>query len=212
MTKFLEHPLEVKQRLSMRKTLKRELEERRYEHTLRVEETAVQLAMAHNVDPSHSATAALLHDCAKNYKQEKMARLCERYHIELSMDELLNNDLVHAKVGAVVAREKYLVSHPDVLNAIRYHTTGRPHMTPLDKVIFVADYIEPGRKPHGRMEEIRKLAFHDLNTSLLMILEDKIGYLLTKEKQIDQITIETYKHLSGKEIHNESEFEHLREA
>lgn len=184
--------LDVKTRLKIQKKLKKELNERRYEHTLRVENTATLLASHHKAPIGQCAMAALLHDCAKNFKPEKMSKLCEKYHIELSDNELLNNDLIHSKLGAVIAKEHYKIGHPEVLSAIKWHTTGRPDMTLVEKILFVADYIEPGRKNHGRLDEIRPLANQDLDLALMMILEDKINYLKSKEKQIDPITFETY--------------------
>lgn len=80
----------------------------------------------------------------------------------------------------------------DILNAIRSHTTGRPGMSPLEKIVFVADYMEPGRKQAPRLEQIRKMAFADLDRAVLMILEDTLNYLKSGDSVIDQTTQETY--------------------
>ena len=110
--------------------------------------------------------------------------------------ERKNPFLLHAKVGAYLAREKYGIKDPDILNAIQNHTTGRKNMSLLEKIIFVADYIEPGRKHAPNLAEVRKLAFMDIDRALLMILRDTLQYLKASGGDIDPMTEETWRYYS----------------
>ncbi len=100
--------------------------------------------------------------------------------------------LLHAKAGSFLARKKYGVTDDDILNAIKYHTTGRPEMSKLEKILYIADYIEPGRKHAANLLQIRKMAYQDLDQTLFKILEDTLSYLLTTGGEIDSMTQETY--------------------
>lgn len=179
----------------LRKKMEHELSSRRYLHTLGVSYTAACLAMAHGVDMESAMTAGMLHDCAKSLKGEEQIRICEKNHLEISEVERLNpSALLHAKVGAYLAETRYGVTVPDVLNAIRYHTTGRPKMSKLEKILYIADYIEPGRKHVADLESIRKMAYRDLDGTMSKILENTLAYLKTTDGQIDSMTEETYQY------------------
>lgn len=172
--------------------LQKKLDAKRYEHTIGVAYTAACLAMAHGVSVEKAYLAGLLHDNAKCMSEEQKAKLCEKYGIKLTKAEKANHDLLHAKVGAYHAKNKYGVDDEEVFEAILWHTTGKPDMTALDKIIYIADYIEPNRKMLKRIDEIRSLAFHDLDQAMVMILENTISYLEQKGAIIDEITKETY--------------------
>lgn len=164
---------------------------KRFEHTLGVEYTAAALAMRYGYDIADAQIAGLLHDCAKCLSDEKQLAICKKHNISISVVESRNPFLLHAKTGAYLAGKKYGIMDPDILNAIRYHTTGRPGMGLLEKIVFLADYIEPGRKHAPNLAEIRKLAFVDLDKALLQILEDTLGYLKNSEGEIDPMTEKT---------------------
>jgi len=166
---------------------------RRFEHTLGVEYTAAALAMCHGADIHSARIAGLLHDCAKCLTDEKRLAICEKNHIPIHKLEKKNPFLLHAKVGAFLAKEKYGIEDLEILNAIRSHTTGRPNMSLLEKIIFIADYIEPGRKSAPNLTEIRKLAFQDIDKALLKILEDTLDYLKETAGDIDPMTEETWR-------------------
>lgn len=178
----------------IKKQLKKHIDIKRYNHTLGVEKTAITLAKTHNIDIGKVTVAALLHDCAKNISNNKKIDLCKKYNIKLRCEEKKNPDLVHAKVGSVIAQNIYNINDYDIINAIAYHTTGRPNMSELEKVIYISDYIEPGRTKANNLDSIRKLAKKDLDTALLAILQDTIAYLESKNKIIDPLTIEAYKY------------------
>lgn len=174
--------------------LSEELDKKRYAHTLGVAYTAVSLAMAHGTDMYNAYLAGLLHDNAKCISSEKKRKLCKKYDIVLNEAEDKNPDLLHAKLGAIRAREKYHVEDRAVLEAIKYHTTGKPAMTELEKIIYIADYIEPNRKMLPGLPEIRATAFRDLNRAMVLILKNTLAYLREKEVFIDPMTLETYEY------------------
>ncbi len=188
----------------LRKEMGKELEPKRYEHTLSVAYTAANLAMVHGEDIEKALVAGMLHDCAKCISHRKQISICEKNHMPLSeMEKEDASPLIHAKAGSILARKKYGVTDEDILNAICYHTTGRPHMSPLEKIIFIADYIEPGRKHAKRtandsdmytrsLAKARKLAYRDLDEALCRILSDTLSHLKEKGGKIDYMTQKTY--------------------
>ena len=173
------------------------LDEKRYEHTLGVMYTAAALCMQHSIPVEKGMLAGLLHDCAKAYKVNEQYQLCDKYKIKLNKIELVNGALVHAKLGAFLAQEHYKIVDEDILNAIRYHTTGKPGMTLLEKILYIADYIEPHRElPH--VIEMRKLAFEDLDKALSCLLKLSIEHLRESGKTIDDMTVQTYEYYKTK--------------
>lgn len=174
--------------------LKRDLDESRYRHTLGVMYTAAALAMCHGADLEKAMTAGLLHDCAKCIPNNRKLELCREHGIQVSEAERGNPSLLHAKLGAHIARVKYQVKDEEVLRAIASHTTGRPGMSLLEKIVYIADYMEPGRAPLPNMEEVRRTSFADIDASLLRILKDSLAYLQTRGMVIDPATEETYEY------------------
>ena len=177
----------------------------RYLHTLRVAETATSLAFCHcrqpDTDIPRAELAGMLHDCAKYYTGDEMISLCNKYDIALSDTEKRNTALIHGKLGAYLAGERYGVKDSEICSAISFHTTGKPDMTDLEKIIYIADYIEPGRKmdctPYP-LNEIRKESFQSLDNALLMILTNTVEYLKKDtEKEIDDLTMKTYEYYKG---------------
>ncbi len=167
---------------------------KRFAHTLGVEFTAAALAMKYQADVTDAQIAGLLHDCAKCLTDEKRVSICEKHRIPMTDIERRNPFLLHAKVGEYLAREKYGITNPDILNAIRFHTTGRENMSLLERIVFVADYIEPGRRQAPNLTEIRQLAFTDLNAAMLKILEDTLSYLKATGGELDPMTEITYEY------------------
>lgn len=184
--------------IRMRKKLKNELDKERFEHTLGVMYTAAALAMCYEEDVDSALTAGLLHDCAKCIASDTKIKLCDRYHLNVSAIELANPSLLHAKLGAFLAARKYGVRDKEVINAIASHTTGRPAMTLLEKIIYVADYMEPGREDLSNMTEVRRLAFVDLDECIYRIAMDSLTYLQSKNIQIDSMTEKTYEYYKAK--------------
>ena len=182
----------TEQIVKLQKKLKSELDRDRYEHTIGVMHTAACLAMRYDEDMERALLAGLLHDCAKCIPSEEKLKMCKKNHIEISEAERVNTGLLHAKLGAFLAKEKYGIADEGILQAIRVHTTGCPEMTLLDKIVYIADYIEAGRKKLPNHAEVRKLAFCDLDDCLYRILEDSLVYLESKGSVVDPMTEQTY--------------------
>lgn len=176
----------------IRKSMEKTLDHKRFEHTLGVAYTASALAMCHQADMNKAQIAGLLHDCAKCLSDEKKMAICEKHNIQISEVERRNPFLLHAKAGSYIAMNKYHIHDRDIINAILNHTTGRPNMSDLEKIIYIADYIEPGRKQAPNLTQVRKLAFTDLDKTLLMILENTLEYLKEIGNETDPMTRETY--------------------
>lgn len=157
---------------------RRQMPSSRWEHTLRVMETAEELARRTGADPEKAEIAAILHDYSKFWPEEKLKEWILRHRLPR---ELLQYSKVlwHAPVGAEAVREELGIDDEEVLDAIRFHTTGRPGMSLLEKVIFLADYIEPGRSFSG-VEEVRRLARENLDRAILKALDNTILYLIER--------------------------------
>ena len=128
--------------VEIRKKLKKVQDKDRYEHTKGVMYTAGCLAMAYGYDMHKAMLAGLLHDCAKCIPNKKKLKMCSQHHISVSEFEQEHPFLLHAKLGAYVAKAKYDVTDENILSAITWHTTGKPEMTLLEKIVYIADYIE----------------------------------------------------------------------
>lgn len=164
----------------------------RFKHTIGVMETAVKLAERYQEDVEKAKIAGLLHDCAKGFSGQEKMQLCKKYGVSISESERQNHGLLHAKLGAYLAKKDYGIEDEEVLDAIRWHTTGRPNMTLLDKIIYIADYIEPNRNQAPNLDEIRRLAMLNLDECLYTILEASLAYLKTRGEVIDPMTEQTY--------------------
>lgn len=175
---------------TMEDKLQSALSIKRYKHTLGVVEEAVKLAELYGVDTQKAKIAALLHDCAKDYPDDMKKRLCKEFHIQL--DDIMKSqiDLAHPFLGAKIAKTEYQVEDGEILEAIRYHTTGKKNMSMLDKIIFIADYIEPNRKPFKQLEEIRRLAYVDINKAMKLALEATIDYTIEKNQKLHPLALE----------------------
>ncbi len=190
----------------IRRKMMTELDKDRYEHTLGVMYTAASLAMRYDEDIEKALIAGLLHDCAKCLSGDTKIKLCKKYHLNVSEVEKENPSLLHAKLGAFLAAKKYHIKDKDIINAIASHTTGCPHMSLLDKIIYVADYIEPGRKELPNMAEVRKLAFTDIDACLYRILKDSLEYLTGMNVPIDPMTEKTYLYYKSKREEKEEQY------
>ena len=174
--------------IKMQKKLKKYVDESRYVHTLGVMYTAAALAMRYDADLEKAQVAGLLHDCAKCIPNDKKLKLCRKNGIEVTPFEEKAPFLLHAKLGAWMAEHEYHVSDPAILSAIACHTTGKPDMSLLDKIVFIADYIEPGRNKAPGLPEIRRLSFTDIDQALIRILSDTLDYLASSNDPIDPAT------------------------
>jgi len=184
----------------MKEKLQSALSVKRYIHTMGVVEEAVKLTQIYgNQDEQKQAeVAALLHDCAKDYPDDMKLRLCKEYHIPLDDTMKKQTDLIHPFLGSEVARREYLVEDEEILMAIRYHTTGRANMGFLEKIIFIADYIEPSRAVFDGLEEGRRLAYLDLDMAMRYILEKTIAYVEERGRMLHPLSVEALEFYKSK--------------
>lgn len=177
--------------------VQKQLTAHRYQHTLGVMETAVSLAEKYGDDKKKAELAAIFHDYAKFRDKEEMKSIIVAQKMNPELLEY-NSELWHAPVGAYLAEKEAGISDPEILDAICYHTSGRPNMSKLEKIIYLADYIEPGRHFPG-VEEVREMAKHDLNQALIQAVKNTIVFLLKKNQRIFPLTFLTYNDLLKKE-------------
>lgn len=166
------------------------LDENRIAHVTGVESQAVLLAMRWGEDPDSAAVAGILHDITKAQGKEKQLKLCEKYGIILEQAERDNPALLHARTGAALSRDLFGISD-EIYSAIRWHTTGRPDMTMLEKILYLADYTDPTRDFEG-VEELRALSFEDTDRAMALGLEMSIENLNERGKQIFHDTMDAY--------------------
>ena len=176
----------------LQKQMKEELSDDRFEHTIGVMYTAESLAMRYGVDMTKAAVAGLLHDCAKCIPNAQKIKMCKKHDIEITEMEEKNPSLLHAKLGAYMAEAAYGVDDPEILSAIKWHTTGKPDMSMLDIIIYMADYIEPNRDKAPNLKQIRKLCFENIEEALYQVLEGTLEYLSDRPDMIDPMTKISY--------------------
>jgi len=145
-------------------------------HCLRTMEEAEKLAVNYNINVEKAKIAGLLHDCGKLWDKQ-------------------TDNLKHAKLGAELAKNTYNIEDVDILNAIRYHTTGRETMSLLEKIIYIADKIEPNRKFEG-VEEMRKLAYENINEAIIKSLMSTIAYVKQRNLELDMESLKTLNYLN----------------
>ena len=174
----------------MREKLKSVLSEKRFKHSIGVMETAVKMAKHYGANPEKTAIAGLLHDCAKEFSKEEFFGLCEKYNIFIDPVSRENSGLLHGFVGAEIARECYGVDDDEIYDAIYFHTVGKPDMSLMTKIIYIADVIEPGRTFEG-VQGIRDLLFEDIDKALVFQIDGTLRSLISKGVMIHTNTIDT---------------------
>ena len=133
----------TEQIITLRKQLKSKLEPMRFEHSVSVSFTCTALAMRYAYDIQKAELAGLMHDCAKRFTDSELIRKCQKHGHSLTEAEIKAPAVIHAKYGAYLAENKYGIQDPEIISAIACHTTGKPDMSTLDKILYIADYIEP---------------------------------------------------------------------
>lgn len=170
----------------LRKTLNSE----RYEHSQRAEKIAVRLARKHGVSQESAAIAALLHDCARRYSRPELLSVAKKIRLKLDPIRRFEPKLFHGEIGAYIARIEFGIRSKAILQAIANHTTGRPGMSALEKIIFLADHLEEGRSFSG-IGNIRRLAARDMDKAIAASASAKLKFLLAHDLPIYPATIET---------------------
>ena len=176
--------------------VEKRLPEKRRRHTYGVRDTAVLLAERYGADPKKAELAALCHDLYRYVEGAELADYVREFH--LPERYLTSPNLAHSKIAAAVMKRDFGIEDEDLLNAVSYHTTGRAGMSLLEKIVFLADAIEPGRDYPG-VGELRKTAEENLDSAVLQSLEGTIRFLEREHTPIDEDTIKARNDLSGKE-------------
>lgn len=180
-----------------RRILKDSITSKRYAHSIGVSNTAACLAMRYGLDVKKAYLAGLLHDCAKGLAAEELTDIVEKDGKDVR-HLTFNPEILHAEAGSIIARDKYGIEDEEILSAIRWHTTGKPDMTFLEKIIFTADYIEPNRTSIPNLHEIRSVAFCDIDEAVMLICQNTLDYLKGGNTRIDRMTVDTYEWYSKK--------------
>jgi predicted HD superfamily hydrolase involved in NAD metabolism len=175
---------------STTKKLQSDISEKRYQHSVRVMETCLELIKKLEIDVNLDTIryAAILHDCARDKSNFELEKMLKDNNIKISELEKIQPVLLHAKAGAILAKEKYGIKDPHILNAIRYHTTAKANMSKIDKILFVSDYIEPERQFFG-IDEIRNIVYNSLDNGVKCVLKSKIMHVVKNEKLLHIDTI-----------------------
>ncbi|MCI9147686.1 MAG: HD domain-containing protein [Hungatella sp.] len=184
--------------LKVRKKLKSKLSGSRYEHSLSVSFTCACLAMRYEYPLQKAELAGLIHDCAKCYDDVKIIKYCDKHNIPVSPEERKAPAVLHAKYGAWLAKKQYHIDDEEILSAVACHTTGKPDMQLLDKILYVADYIEARRDKASNLTAMRKLAFEDLDEALYQIMKGTLAYLNKKGSKVDPMTAQAFAYYEEK--------------
>lgn len=174
----------------LKSEVSRRMPAKRYEHVLRVMETATRLAKLHDVSVEKSVNAALFHDIAKYMDKDSLRLIMEKELMDCRL-ATFHYELWHGPVGAVIARDEFGVTDEDTLNAIRYHTTGRVGMSLLEKLLYVSDMIEPGRDFPG-VEHLRKLAEESIFSAMKACIHQSVQFLVSKRVPVFPDSIDCY--------------------
>lgn len=166
----------------------KDIGQQRFNHSLRVRDIAVKLASLYGVETEKAEKAAFYHDCGKIKDDTLLLQKAREFNIQLDDYMKESHELIHAPLGSKMSEEIYGIKDRDILNAIKYHTTGKEDMNMLEKIIYMADYVEPMRTFAG-VEDIREMAFKDIDKALFMALDSTIIFLIEKRKLIQPKTI-----------------------
>lgn len=169
--------------------LKATLKDKRYSHSILVAETAVKLAEVYGGDVEKAKLAGLVHDCAKYMGKSELFKWTKKTVFEI--DEICENNtqLLHGAAGAAYAKEVFGIEDNEVLSSVMYHTTGKAEMSLLEKIIYIADYVEPSRVFPG-VEDIRELVLKDLDGAILKALDKTIAFVISKGELLHGLTVE----------------------
>lgn len=174
--------------------LKENLKEKRFKHSLSVRDTAVKLAEFYNEDAEKAKIAGLVHDCAKYLVYRETIEISKKYGYDIDEISLKNPELLHGVAGAYIAKNTMGIEDKQILNAIVCHTTGKINMSVLEKIIFIADYIEPLRNFPG-VEEVRRKTYENLDEALIMAFNKTIKYVVENGQLLHLDTVKARNYL-----------------
>ena len=180
----------------IKKSLAKKLDPERYAHSLQVESLALELAAIHQVNATKAQTAALLHDVSRFMDRKAMLEFAKKIKLSISQTEKAEPKLLHAQLSQYLAQKEFGINDPEILDAIKHHTLGRPKMSTLEKIIYLADHAESGRKYPG-VKKIRELAKQNLDQAMVLSTTRTVEYLKENNVTIDPRTIETNQYYAG---------------
>ena len=172
----------------------KKLTESRFNHCLRTEQAAVNLARRYGASVSDASAAGLLHDVEKKLPRQEKLELYRKYNLIDDRELMLNPDLMHGPLAAETVKRELGIKNEDVLNAIRYHTTGRANMSKLEKIVYLADLIEDGRDFEG-VDDLREAANADLDNAVFMAMRYVLINLVKRGVPINKMTIDGYNYM-----------------
>lgn len=180
----------------IKKWLKENLNEERYIHTLGTADCARELAKKFNLDDNKAYLAGLLHDCAKCFPKEKLLDIINK-NLDVEESEMLNYKTLHAPVSAYIAQKEFKINDKEILSAIRWHTLGKLDMSDFEKIVFLADKIEPNTRDKEYSEKILEILEEDngLNKALLVCYKETLKSLVNRDLKICLLTVEIYNKL-----------------
>ncbi|MCC3867614.1 bis(5'-nucleosyl)-tetraphosphatase (symmetrical) YqeK [Terrisporobacter mayombei] len=182
----------------IQKTLKEMLPEIRLKHSLNVSKCAVKLSEIYKCDKEQAEIAGLVHDCAKYFTDEQIEDCIEKFNIELDPLEVNNIALSHSVIGSYVAQYVFNINDDEIINAIKYHTTGKENMSLLEKIIYMSDLIEEGRN-FPRVEELRELTYSGkLDEALILSFNNTIKFVIDNNQLIHPRTVKARNYILGK--------------
>jgi predicted HD superfamily hydrolase involved in NAD metabolism len=165
------------------------INEKRFNHCKNVEKEAVRLGTLMGIDTDKCRLAAIAHDCAKEFSNEQLIAKSKEYGIEIDPIQQSFPQLLHGPVGAMYCKRELQINDEEVISAIWYHTTGKANMTPLEKIIYLADIIEEGRS-FPEVEKIRELAVKDVNKALILSCNSTLIHVIQKNFLVHPLTIQ----------------------
>lgn len=168
--------------------LRTHLNVQRYEHSLRVRDTSVKMAEFYKADREKARLAGLVHDCAKDMSDSELKELVSKHGYQIDEVCKYSSAIMHGLGGSIIAKEVMGIEDEDILNAVTYHTTGRKGMSMLEKIIYLADYIEPMRN-FPMVEKLRELSYKSLDDALLLSFNNTINYVISRGQLLHYDTI-----------------------
>jgi predicted HD superfamily hydrolase involved in NAD metabolism len=190
--------LDLYQKEELLDFIRKRLDEKRYIHSVNTAREAVKLAELYGADKEKAFIAGILHDIAKGMPAEKLLKISEENGIEVDEYEKNNAELMHGKIGSYIISKELGINNSDILSAVQWHTTGHADMSLLEKIIYLADIIEPGRT-FKEIENIRKLAYENINKAMKVSLRESIDYVLSRGLTLHPKSIEAYEFLNKTE-------------
>lgn len=185
--------------VEIEKCIKEMTKESRFNHSKGVQKTAGELARHYGLNVEKAELAGLMHDCVKNLPVEEMLRLCDELGCKLDFVTQKEYKLIHAPLGAYYAKKVFGVDDEEIFNAIYCHTTAKADMTMFEKIIYIADVVEPNRK-YDIVDEMRQLAYENIDLAMLRILNYTISKQIAAGKMLHSETINARNHLIAKGV------------